>query len=61
MLTVSQDGTYSLRTQVIVKSFISDTQKNKELLITVSSVCDWEIWVFMCMNNCEFSCIKNVT
>ena len=31
------------------------------MLITVSLICDWEIWVSMCINNCEFCCIKNVT
>lgn len=61
MLIVSQDGTYWLRTQVIVKNFKSDTQRNIVLSITVNSVCDWEIWVVMCMNNCEFSWIKIVT
>lgn len=24
-------------------------------------VCDWETWVSMCRNNCEFSCLTNVT
>ena len=38
MLTVSQDGTYWLKTQVIVKSFISDTQLEEHRVVNYSEL-----------------------